>query len=46
MIHECGYDSRRPVLAACSTTEPIEYAIPCTMIVTSMLRLTTSRIAS
>jgi len=28
MIHECGKQSRRPGLAACSTTEPIEYAMP------------------
>ena len=35
MIHECGKASRRPGLAAWSTIEPIEYAIPCTTIVTS-----------
>ena len=46
MIHECGNASRRPSLAACSTIDPIEYAIPWTMIVTSMPRLTMWRIAS
>jgi hypothetical protein len=46
MIQECGYESRRPVLAACSTTEPIEYAIPWTTMVTSVPRSTISRTAS
>ena len=50
MIHECGYENRRPGLAACSTTEPIEYAMPWTMMVTSIPVLTrcatTSWIAS
>ena len=38
MIHECGSERRRPSLAACNTTDPIEYAIPCTMMVISMPR--------
>jgi hypothetical protein len=46
MIHACGCARRRPSLAACSTTDPIEYAIPCTMIVTSMPRRTIERIES
>ena len=46
MIQECGKASRLPSLAACRTIEPIEYAIPCTMIFTSMPRLMTWRMAS
>jgi hypothetical protein len=46
MIQECGCASRRPGLAACRTTDPIEYAIPCTTMVTSMPRRTISRTAS
>ena len=46
MIHEWGKASRRPSLAACSTIEPIEYAMPWTMIVTSMPRAMMWRIES
>jgi hypothetical protein len=46
MIHECGSASRRPSLAACSTTDPIEYAIPWTTTVTWMPRCTSWRIES
>ena len=36
MIQECGKARRRPGLAAWSTTLPIEYAMPCTTMVTDI----------